>query len=214
MADTGWVTVGTGANNADAGNKSWNNTSNITTASDASYSTTTTNLKDEETSQYLHGTNCDFSSIPEGSTIDGVGVLVRRCRSSDQASGGNMQDHTIQLLVGGVRTGDNKAVSTAWGGINNVGTAEYGGASDLWGLSLSRSEVIASNFGLAVRAYTSTGSRSPQVFYIQIKVHYTEAAGNTGAFFALFNVKDRLREIMKPKKKFWLPEPRPALILS
>ncbi|MBX3580851.1 MAG: hypothetical protein KF810_03005 [Rhizobiaceae bacterium] len=203
MADTGWVTVGTGANNADAGNTAWSNPGNITTASDAAYAIV--GLAKDTTSQYLHGTNCDFSAIPSGATIDGVEARVRKW------SGGGPTDHTIQLIVGGTRSGDNKSAGAAWASPSSTNVSyDYGGASDLWGLSLSRSDVVAVNFGLAVRAARvggSGGTVNIRVPYIQLKVHYTEAAGNTGAFFALFNVKDRLREILKPKKKFWLPEP-------
>lgn len=203
MADTGWVTVGTGANNADAGATAWTNPGNITSASDASYAQATSIAKNGAGSQYLHGTNLSLS-VPAGATIDGVEALVRRTANNY----GNTYDHTIQLIVGGSRSGDNKASATIWPANTSINSATYGGASDLWSLSLSQADVVAANFGLAVRVAASTASAiTPRVQYLQIKVHYTEAAGNTGAFFALFNVKDRLREILKPKKRFWLPEP-------
>lgn len=201
MADTGYVTAGTGANNADAGNTAWSNPGNITTATDSA-NASANNITKSGTSQYLHATNFDFSSIPVGATIDGIDVLRR-----EGSSTANVQDHTVQLIVGGTRSGDNKATGTTW--TTSASTETFGGASDLWGLSLSRADVVASNFGVAIRATNISGSAQPtaRIYYVQIKVHYTEAAGNTGAFFALFSVKDRIREILKPRKKFWLPEP-------
>lgn len=202
MADTGWVTVGTGANNADAGNTAWSNTGNITTATDSAYAQATSIPKSTGTSQYLHGTNLGLS-IPAGSTIDGIEALVRHYNS-----GSFQYDHTVQLIIGGSRSGSNKASGTVWAS-NTIENFTYGGASDLWGLTPTRGDVVASNFGLSFRMSNqiALGTSTPRVYYIQMKVHYTEAAGNTGAFFALFNVKDRIREILKPKKRFWLPEP-------
>lgn len=203
MADTGWVTPGTGANNADAGDVAWSNASNITTATDAARADASSLPKNTGTSQYLHATNFDFSSIPSGATIDGIEARVRKGSSTNTAN--RIYEHTIQLIVGGSRAGSNKGGSGSW--VLTTSTATFGGATDLWGLAPSQSDVASSNFGLAVRAVnTNTGTGNAFVYYVQLKVHYTEAAGNTGAFFALFNVKDRIREILKPKKKFWLPE--------
>ena len=49
-----------------------------------------------------------------------------------------------QIVKGGSRTGDIKDVSP-----ESKATKTYGGASDLWGVSLSDSDVNASNFGVS-----------------------------------------------------------------
>lgn len=204
MADTGWVTAGTGANNAAAGNTAWGNTGNITTATDAAYSEASSVAKSGST-QYLHAANFDFSSIPSGSTIDGIEALVRR----QQTGTGGSSDNTIQLILGGSRTGSNLASSEDWS--SSIQSKQYGGASNLWGLTPDRSDVISASFGLAIRGNNLSGITqiNLRVYYVQIKVHYTEPepAGNTGAMFMLWRMKDRIREILKPKKQFWLPEP-------
>lgn len=198
MTDTGWVTVGSAANNADAGDVAWTNTANILVADDVDRASST--ITKSGTSQYLHATNFGFS-LPSGSTIDGIEALVRRAGNSSYIS-----EHTIQIIKGGSRSGANKAGAT-WTSTTPT-TSTYGGASDLWSNSLTRSDVIASNFGLAIRASNSGSSAlQARVYYAQMKVHYTEPAGNTGAFFALFSVKDRIREILRPRRRFWMPEP-------
>lgn len=202
MPDTGWVTVGAGANNSDAGSAAWANVTNITVASDVAYASASVPPANG-TSQYLHGTALGLAVlIPDGATPVGVEAAVRR-RSGWNEMGG---DHTIQLLKGGARGGDNKSLGALWS--NTEVTSYYGGAADLWGLSLSRADVVSPDFGLAARVISTrpSGNNSIRIHYMQIKVHYT-VSGNPGAFFALFNVKDRIREILKPKRKFWLPEP-------
>lgn len=55
---------------------------------------------------------------------------------------------TIKLVKGGVISGDNKGT----GSLTSASDTEYtfGGSSDLWGLSLSSSDVNASDFGIVL----------------------------------------------------------------
>lgn len=209
MPSTGFILAGTGANNAGAGDDAWSNPGNITNTNDSNYAEAA--VSKSETSQYLHGTNYGFS-IPEGATIDGIEARFRRGANITGSSVADMKEHTIQLIVGGSRSGDNKADTGAnWPGLSNTpSNKDFGGSSDKWGLSLARSDVVASTFGVAVRTSNtnSSSTRNFRIYSVWINVHYTEAAaGNTGAFFALLSVKERLREILKPTRKFWLPDP-------
>lgn len=200
MPSTGWITAGAGANNADAGTTAWTDPGNITVATDDAYAIASSVAKSGGTTQYLHATSFDFSALPSSLTVDGVQARLR------YGNAASVTFHTVQLIVGGSRTGSNLADATAM--TSGVSTTDYGGTSNLWGLSLSRADVVSSSFGLAVRCTNPAASwRSPRVYYVQIDISYTEITGNPGAFFALFSVKDRLREILKPKRQFWLPEP-------
>lgn len=204
MASTGWTIAGTGANNADAGDKAWSNPGNATNTDDAQYAGVGDIPKSTGTSQYLHMTNFGLS-VPSGATIDGIEARVR----GGSAVANQIADNTIQLIVGGSRAGANNASATKWPTYSNRANADYGGASNLWSLSPTRADVVASNFGLAVRVTQTSGSGTgyARVYSVWLNVHYTEATGNTGAFFALFSVRDRLREILKPRRRFWMPEP-------
>ena len=170
MADTGWVIAGTGANNADAGNVAWSSPGNITADDGTRASCTLTG----NTSQYLHATNFGLS-LPAGATVLGVEVRVQRSVAIFTSS----KDHTIQLIKGGTRSGDNKAdTSTNWPTSDT--NADYGGPSDLWGLSLSESDVEASNFGVAIRAQNSA-SGATRVDAVWIRVTYAVYGEGAGA---------------------------------
>ena len=54
-----------------------------------------------------------------------------------------------KLIKGGSQSGDNKASNTSIP--TSVGNVDFGGASDLWGNTLSDSDINASNFGIAVQ---------------------------------------------------------------
>lgn len=67
-----------------------------------------------------------------------------------------IEDFTIQLIKGGTAQGDNNAdTGTAWP--TSLAKRTYGGAADLWSLSLSESDVEASNFGARVAAQGNSG---------------------------------------------------------
>lgn len=166
--DTGFTLAGTGANNADAGDFSWSSPGNIT-ADDGSYAAVS-DADAGATTQYLHATNFGFA-IPAGATIDGIQVRIARLRNGTP----NVVDHTVQLIKGGWRSGTNNAdTGTVWPTTET--NKDYGGASNLWGNTLSPSDLNASNFGIALRATTSGSSKSQVqagVDAIWIDVYYT-----------------------------------------
>lgn len=166
MVNTGFTIAGTGANNADAGDRAWANPTRVN-ADDGSNSTTASQ-KSGNTSQYLHASSFGFA-IPAGATIDGIVARVQRLASANSV----ITDHTIQLLNAGTRTGDNKAdVVTTW--TTAAVNADYGAASDLWGNALTPAIVNASTFGLAVRTSASGGggtTASCDVIWLDVYYH-------------------------------------------
>ena len=175
MASTGFTLAGTGANNADAGNNAWTSPGNITATDNAD--ATTGVIAVNNTSQYLHGTNFGFATgdlVPSGATIDGIEVRVERA----QTSGGlcNIRDQTIQLIKGGTRQGDNNAdTGTNWPTTDT--NKDYGGAANLWSLTLSAADVRAADFGVAVRV-SAVGTDDDATAFVDavwINVHYTES---------------------------------------
>lgn len=167
MPSTSLVIAGTGANNADAGNVAWSNPGNIT-AADGNVARSA--VKSGTTTQYLHATNFGFS-IPANAIIEGVVARVRRMVSDIGTVQG--ADHTIQLIVGGVRSGNNNAQGGNW----PKGTqtdADYGSSSDKWGLGLTAANINSANFGLAVRGQNTSGTATFNVDAIWLQVYYSE----------------------------------------
>tara|TARA_R100000808_G_scaffold3310_1_gene11864 strand:- start:1370 stop:5290 length:3921 start_codon:yes stop_codon:yes gene_type:complete len=118
----------------------------------------------------LRATNFSFSGVlPADAEIKGIEVDVEK--SVD--AGSDVTDKLVQLVVGGSLVGNNKAdTGTAWG--TSDATANYGGATDLWGLTPSRSQVVASDFGVEIRATkgTSTSTRQARIDHVTITIHY------------------------------------------
>ncbi|HEY6014062.1 MAG TPA: hypothetical protein VIU37_08640, partial [Candidatus Limnocylindrales bacterium] len=119
-------------------------------------------------------------TIPDGATIDGVEVEVERHGSLHGGGGGYgdaawVHDDTVKLIKGGSISGTNKATTTKWPGADAV--ASYGGDGDKWGLTLSRADVVASNFGVAIAVTGETTGLGydldAAIDRVHVNVHYT-----------------------------------------
>ena len=126
------------------------------------------------TSHYLKLTGFGFS-IPAGSTVTGVSVAVERIKTG---SSQDVRDASVKLVKAGSVVGSEHAdTGTTWPYAAD-GTKTYGSGSDLWGTTLSPSDVNASGFGVAISArnLSSTGSFA-KVDSVTITVTYTSGGG-------------------------------------
>lgn len=168
MTSQGPFFPSTVANDSSVGSEVWSNAPNALTddGSAAFYDAA------NGSSEILKLTGFGFS-IPSGSTIAGIVAEVKRKRGSSSA---NMHDLLIQLCVGGVFTGDNKASGTRWPTVLTY--AAYGSATDLWGLGLSASDINGANFGIGVQGSVDASSADDgHVDTVRLTVHYTPPAG-------------------------------------
>lgn len=108
-------------------------------------------------------------SIPAGSTIDGITVEIER-RSIIANSG---KDFRVQLQNPvGTTIGNNLAVpATIWPTAATVAT--YGGATNLWGATLTPTIVNDSAFGVILSAQANIANADIGVDFIRMTVHYT-----------------------------------------
>lgn len=124
-----------------------------------------------DTSDLLRVTNFGFD-IPTGAPINGV--LVEFDVNSEQSI---CADHEVYLVKAGVRAGDNKAVGIAdpWALLDTDIYHSRGGASDLWGTSLSVADVEDSGFGveLAAKNFDEISDKTAAVDHIRMTVYYT-----------------------------------------
>ncbi len=165
MPSTGFTLAGTGANNADAGNDAWGSPTGIT-ADDGAVFAFSGDHTAGQSSQYLHATNFGFA-VPTTASVVGIEVRVKKRADTGSA----LNDHTVQLIVGGSRTGDNKASATLYP--TSFTNVDYGSATVLWGLTLSAADVNGATFGVAFRSQYSAATASAHVDAIWINVHYT-----------------------------------------
>lgn len=158
-------TPSTVTGNTGSGTEDWTSVSNIT-ADDGSVATTGANLANLEVTKDLKATNYGFA-IPTNATITGIEVIIDR-----RATGANdIEDASLRLIKGGTVQGNDKASGTDWP--TTMTNATYGSSSDLWGLTLTPSDINANNFGVSLSAKEIAGSPKPEVDVIKIKVYYT-----------------------------------------
>lgn len=145
--------------------------------SDNSYATSV--LLITQISNYLKVTNFNFF-IPLDATITGVTVSVER--SSNTLNG--TQDSSVRLVKGGAISGNDKASGSLWPTSDAVAT--YGSATDLWGLTLTPTDINSSGFGVVINASAALASTA-QIDYVSITIDYTGSNryGNQGAHFTV-----------------------------
>lgn len=142
------------------------------TADDTSYALITAATYDSPDQSYLLlAKGFDFSSIPDGSTINGITVVVRAW----YANGTNSGDHIRLLDTAGAAAGTNKW-STPQALTTSQANYTLGGASDLWGNSLTAAWVKDADFGVAL-GFAATGANSDVfVDFVTIDIDYTAPA--------------------------------------
>ena len=117
----------------------------------------------------LRVTNFSFSGVlPADAEIKGIEVDIEK--SVD--AGATVVDSLVQLVVGGALVGnDNADAVTAWPTTEAV--SNYGGSTDLWGLTPTRAQVVASDFGVEIRATKSTSATvQTRIDHVTITIHY------------------------------------------
>jgi len=165
MASAGFNLPTSAVNNASAGTSAWTNPTFALTANGQGAQSDT---RVGRISNYLQLTGFGFA-IPANATIDGVIARIRRAQTLGGVSQTN--DYAIQLIVAGSISGNNKATGTNWPLSSAYADADYGGASDKWGLALTPAIVNASNFGLSIMAQggaSTIGQALVDVAWLQV----------------------------------------------
>lgn len=124
------------------------------------------NVSSASPSYFIDITNFGFD-IPANSTILGVLATITRYSSSTTAL-----DDTVQLVVGGLGTGDNKSLLTALPTVVDS-TNTYGSLTDIWGTTIGVDDVNASNFGLRYACkINGVGSDTVNLGSVHLQVAY------------------------------------------
>lgn len=158
--------TGTGANDSSIGTQAWSNPTNIQT--DDGDIASVAMSSGASSSEYLTATNFGFS-VPAGATILGVTATFGKQRDG---LGGFVTDNVVSLVKGGTVIGNNKA-GQGWTGTRTDYT--YGAGDDLWGTSLTVSDVNASNFGVAIAAMSANPvtPSTAYVYTVRVTVYYS-----------------------------------------
>jgi len=183
MAATGDTLAGTAVSTTRSGaTVSWTNPSNALD-DNTTLATCAGTLID---SHWLHITNFNFSSIPDGSTINGIKVKFRR-----RVNTGSNDYFTeeIRLVNSGTLLGTAKnyySSPTYWTTTATVET--HGGVSDTWGWTPVLATLKSSTFGvqLAVEDGGSGGETcGVEVLWMDVTYTLGSVTNTTRGFFAL-----------------------------
>ncbi len=176
MVDTGWLDLSSfsNINSGSSGADAWTNPGNAVSS-------------DDTDAQVICGAPCGFTTqwlsaqnlsqpIP-GSVINGIELRIEASGTLTGSGGvslvnsavikGGVVQETTLILPSPVLTGTDAYMSA-------------GGATELWGLSWSASDINASNFGIAVYATgnnSTFGVVSVDADHMQVKIYYTVLSG-------------------------------------
>jgi hypothetical protein len=185
-----------------AGNN-WINPSNAS-GSDNQYASSYLPFSGGNVSAQLRATNFGFA-VPTNATITGIVVTIEKNGTT------NIQgvfDNWVSLLIGGSTSGSNKANGNEWPTTDAV--VNYGGASDLWGATLTPAIVNTSTFGVTLVAYNADQDNDniAAVDNITMTIYYTipivpgvaiTSDGSTPAASAILELKTTSQGFLLPR---------------
>jgi hypothetical protein len=186
MANTAATSPGTVASvNTGVGLTAWTNPTNAA-ASDNAYATVASNAISGSLSHQLRATNFPFA-IPGTATIDGILVEVEAKSSNGTSTlieafliNGSAGSAADQIGTDQITTDITVATTDAY--------YTVGGASSLWGATLTPAIINGANFGVGIRA-DAKGSppgnfRTIFIDHIRMTVYYTIAASAPKVFLS------------------------------
>lgn len=117
----------------------------------------------------LKAYNFDFSSIPDGSTIDGVICVV-----NNYVSAGSASIDLLQLLnTSRAKVGTNQCATPVALTSSTTNLVTKGSSTDLWGNALTSAWVKNANFGVAIGNAATSTNADVEVDYVTLEVYYT-----------------------------------------
>lgn len=173
-ADTGWVFASAGSSVDYNSGTAWTNPGNIV-SQNSTYATCAPAVGDF--TDYIRGT---FAlTIPAGATINGIEV-----RFNAKRSGVGPDEDSVKIVIGGTAVGTDGSLGSSISGTST----DYvrGGATSLWGLTPTRDQCVATDFGFQV-AFVDNDSavETTSVDSLAVRVYYTEAGATATSGFPL-----------------------------
>jgi hypothetical protein len=139
------------------------------------------------------------SSIPAGSTINGITVKFERLHG-DAGETVTITDSAIYLTKDGTNTvGSNKSVGATWPLSDpNTLSESFGSSSDLWGTTFTAAEVNASTFGVMISPninFSLGGTVGSQVRIDQVVIDINYTTSGVASRRAIFTSSAELRTV-------------------
>lgn len=178
MTTTGPNSPGTAADDSGTGSITWLNPNNAE-VSDNSRANATGLSFGTTASHYLKVTNFGFA-IASDQQIDGIQVDIERVANLNTGFD-YVKDNIIKLAIAGTISGSSLAdTGTKWPGFPSEAYASYGGATSLWGLTPTYSDINDTGFGVFISAnVTYSGGKtnsSANIDHVRITIYHSTAA--------------------------------------
>ena len=172
MANTGvkYPTSGTSVSGGNWIDNAWTTPGNITADDTSEASVTATSYDAGDQTEKLRATGFDFSSIPNGSTIDGI-VVTFLSRYATVAVSADL----CQLVNAATPIGDNK-YATPQALTTSDAVYTVGSSTDKWNATLTTSVVKSATFGVDLGFLAGgSGNTNNDVYceYVNMTVYYT-----------------------------------------
>ena len=154
------------------------------------YAKETSDNERQDYYNFIADTESLEDAIPDGATIDGIEIQSR----------GFCDD-----------TGDGVEISLSWDGganliafkreffITSLTTQTWGGSTDNWGRSWSKSEFSNANFRVVLTYDENTPGSEINLDWLKVKVYYTEAPVGTNI---KINIADDFKDVIEIKINF------------
>lgn len=157
----------------------WTTPGNVVAADGATANVTATSFDSPDQTYVLKAYGFDFSSIPNGSEIDGVICRVNAFYRSGQGAGSL---DLLQLLnASRAKVGTNQCATPVALTTNAATIISKGGATDKWGNALDAAWVKDPDFGVAIGILATQANADVDVDYVTLEVYYTPPEQHSGS---------------------------------
>lgn len=162
------ATGGTVTTTAIAGSTgSWGSLSNAVNDDD-NRASNSSSLSGTQYTDYIVITNFGLS-VPTSESITGVEFSINKSKSG--GTWAYLGDYSVMLLKAGVMAGSDRASAFPW--FNTDADFPYGSSVDLWGTTLTPTDVNHTGFGIAISAqrYFGFGNMTPRIDDVTVTVY-------------------------------------------
>lgn len=149
----------------------WTAPTAVTADDDTTANVTAASFDSPDQTFVLKAQGFDFSSIPDGSTINGVTARVNAWFRSGQGSGS--LDLCQLLDTSGAKVGTNQCATPVALTTTTTTVISKGGAADLWGNALDAAWVKNANFGIALGILATAANADVDIDYVTLEIEYT-----------------------------------------
>lgn len=184
MAVTDWKALGAASINNSLGVRPWNVWTQATLAAeDGSFSFSANGNLGQQT-WYGVSASFDFAEIPSDATITGVEVRAL-CTTANGGRTNFCCDARLTLNAGATMVGNNLADTRPFH-LSAPLDMIVGGSDNMWGLTLTRADVVNSGFGVGLRfERDSLSGTATRVAIVQMRVYYTSSSGGGGGGYSV-----------------------------